>query len=210
MKKRLFAILLAVTMLLAACAAAADPTTVPARGRWDGDTFLSPFFGLRFDMPETWDAMTEMELVEIYWNIGAFLPMANAELTSDAYEVAEFLGIMDVFAMTIVDEMESPDKPMGRVAITIMRLSDDMAHMTALDWLNHLAEEMQEAEEPSVVRDGTTRIGSLYWYFMDTPDEDLDQRTFVNLEGRFIRVITIGYTHDEYLNDILNMFSPYS
>ena len=207
MKKRLFAILLAATMLLAACATA-DPTTVPARGRWDGDTFLSPFFGLRFDMPETWDAMTEMELVEIYWNIGAFLPMANAEISSDAYEVAEILGIMDVFAMTIAEELESLDDPMGRVAITIMRLSDEMAHMTAIEWLNYVAEG-HEADESSIVHDGTVRIGSLYWYFMDSPDDDLNQRTFANLEGRFIRIITIGYTHDEYLNDILNMFSEY-
>jgi len=206
MKTRLFfaALIAAATMLLAACGGA-SPTAIPTRGFWEGDTFVSSFFGLRFELPENWSAMPAEEIGEMYWNMGFFVPPPGAEIDHEEYEVFEAIGMIEMLAA--IGEPDTLSDVTGRVVLSITRMADDVAHMSAPQWLAYT---MDAAEVGYIVSDDTVRIGSLYWYYMDSPAFDLfHQRTYANIDNQFLRIITVGYTETAYHDYILGLFAAY-
>ena len=212
MKKRLLATLLASTILLASCISAApDMPTVPTRGHWEGNTFISAYFGLRFDMPEGWFAMTPeniIGLVESGAIASAFIPpeiILPGEVIP--YEVFEEYGVIsDVMAFYERDV---------RLHIDIWSLIhyDEIPFTTAAEYLAWMAE-----AEPfwgisffTVIHDGTIRIGHLDWHVADSWIEGSEAitRYLVNDDGRFVRQIIISVSSSDKLDDILAMFRPY-
>ena len=215
MKKRLLVILLASTILLASCISTTPDApympTVPARGHWDDNTFISAYLGLRFDMPEGWFAMTPeniIGLVESGAIASAFIPgevSLPGEVIPD--EVFEEDGVIrDVTAFYGRDVILN-------INIWSLIHYDEIPFTTAAEYLTWMAE-----AEPfwgisffTVIHDDTIRIGHLDWYVADSWIEGSEAitRYLVNDDGRFMRQIIIRVSRSSKFDDILAMFRPY-
>ena len=204
--KRLLTILIVSTMLLAACGGAASTDdSAPTRGHWDGNTFVSSYFGLRFAMTDEWTAVSNDEIADMFPDTGYVQPPDGAEITPDMYWMTETLGIFDMVAT--IGEPGALGNVTGSVTTAIRRLTDDVANLSATDLISV---SMFDAGINYIPGDGPMRIGNLDWYYADYRVLGiLGQRMLINLDGEFIRQITIGYANDDYLNVILAMFQAY-
>jgi len=207
--KRLIVILivLIVSMVfLAACGGAG--TSTPTRGQWDGNTFTSSFFGLHLDIPDDWTAMTESEIQGAYQFFGVDAIAPGEAVTPEAFDNADHTSMIDMMAvageggMVMVGDMQS------MIALSINLLTSDEVNMNADQWLAHI---MQEAGAPRRVGEDAVRIGSLDWYYVDSVIAGTTsmQRMFANIEGRFVRLITIGYQNETQLNQYMGFFRSY-
>jgi len=190
--------------ILAACGSSAD-TETPRRGRWNGNTFTNEFFGLRFNMPNDWVATDEKEVAEMFAGITEHFPPAGAEITPDMYQLAMEIGIFDMMASDGDTDAFADDNV--HIVMSMVLMSAEDAHMTAPEWMAH---RMEVLGTPHILHDGTVRIGSLDWYYMDfSPGGEVHNRLYFNEEGYFIRQINIVFRADEHLNQALGMFRAY-
>jgi len=207
-KKSIFVILAVASMalLLAACGGNNEPPA-PARGHWSGNTFASPYFGLRFDITAEWVVTFNDEFATRYLPEGQGLPAAGDEITPELHRLAEERGVFDL--MVSLGEPQRLEDIRGSVTTSIRRLPDDMAGMTETEVLSGLMEEAEDAVIVHTNNEDTISIGIMDWYFMDIIVNDiLNQRIFVNIDedNQFLRQITISYVQNEDLESILDMF----
>ncbi|MCL2574182.1 MAG: hypothetical protein FWE34_06515 [Defluviitaleaceae bacterium] len=211
-KIRIFTAMAVVLMIFSSCATAEPEITAsatPMRGVWVENTLINPFFGIRFDLPGDWWAMTPEGVEEMYLNGGYVLPPIGSEITSELYGLAETLGIVDLAAEHICE--------IHNVSITtrIMRLADDEADLTAKGFLMNIVTEFEESGIGGAnieMYDGTVRIGLLDWHYADyiVPNM-MHQRYFVNIDhgSRFVRGIIITNMFGDEFHDVLDMFRAY-
>ncbi|MCL2377380.1 MAG: hypothetical protein FWC76_08325 [Defluviitaleaceae bacterium] len=215
MKKRLFAILIVSIGLaiFASCDTAPEATPevhiTPTRGFWEDNTFVSPYFGVRFDLPDGWNARSDDEIVAMFADADleyAQIPQGG-EVTPDAYEALEASGLIDMTA--------GGDRGTRGITLRLGRLSDDEIGMTALQFLENMVEEMDLPDTTDVtIFTDTTTIGAQDWYFamFSYPfrHENVYNLYFVNVDGRFVRSVIIshfGSIGSPY--DTLEYFRPY-
>ena len=214
MKKRLFAILLAALLLFAACGTDID---IPARGYWDGDTFVSAYFGLRFDLPQGWAIASEEEIAEAMWLDADVRVEPGTHIPQEVFDALGELQLPDMWAQ---------ESPLGMfrnnaVMTAIGRLPDD-APLSEIDMFLEIVEQVQDNEWLDfVIGEGTIRIGAHDWYFADqhfitgwnisdpSAAEMHNQRAFARFDNGFIKMLSIVYYDADMLQDIMANFRPY-
>jgi len=216
MKKRLFVMLVAaIAMLLTSCGIVQrmvmpEKTIAPSRGYWDGNTFVSAYFGLCFDVPNHWTVMSDEDKTRMRLEYGVFFPQisAGAAITPDMYKYFEAMRFVDMMAeywdgeSEIIVHMVIVGLPANAPDMTSAELQPFWAEILSLHYLS----------EYVVMHDDTVRIGSLDWYVIEqriVNSGDVFDMHFLNIDGRFIRYITIGYLHVEDLENTIALFRPY-
>ena len=230
MKKKLLALLIAVSMLVllfAACNGGTEESTepepeieeeeveqddpienAPVRGIWDGDTFTSEYLGLRFEKPEGWVVATEEDIMEL---MGLGAEFIGDDIFGEGVDMARLMEVANI--TTIHDIMVSDPLTGTNVQIAYERLIFPMNRMTAQEYMETLGG-MLESMGMEVDFDfpGTTGIGNYDWYtFESIMDVGIEVfgRYFVNVQDGFARSISITYSDmsDLSLEDILALFS---
>jgi len=189
-KKRLFAMLIMTTLIVASCSFSSD---VPARGYWDGNTFVSAFFGLRFDMPEGWSAMSEDEMAQTLRPPGIGHVEMGEQIPQEIFDVLD-RGLVNGHGffvdMMARDEFDPAFSPMVMTAI-------------------------ERQPQGVLLEEGDTqRIGDHYWHFDDTYIETgqapVNMRIFRRINDGFVKHISVVYFDDEGLRYILSHFRAYA
>jgi len=211
MIKRLLAIttIAIAAMILASCDTTPEAAPdAPTRGIWDESTFVSAYFGLRFDLASGWTAMSDGNIASMFRHQDGNYEQIpqGSQVTPDMYEKLETLGIIDLSA--------SGGMGTRGVTLRIGRFSDDEADMTALQFLENMVEEMSLPDTTEVViHEDTMRIGAQDWYFAsfvyDFRNEVAYNWYFVNVDGRFMRSIIVSHFGDGNLDETLELFRPY-
>ena len=211
MIKRLFAvtIIAIAVMMLAACDTTPEAAPdAPTRGIWEENTFVSAYFGLRFDLAIGWTAMSDGNIASMFRHQDENYEQIpqGSQVTPDMYEKLETLGIIDLSA--------SGGMGTRGVTLRIGRLSDDEAGITATQFLENMVEEMNLPDTTEVIiSPNTMRIGTQDWHFAsfayDFRDEVAHNWYFVNVDGRFMRSIIVSHFGDDNLDETLELFRPY-
>jgi len=206
LKKTLFVIfILFVVVFLAACS---GETTTPARGVWDGNTFVSEYFGLRFDLPENWAVMSDEEVAEMYWLDPDTMVPAGAEITAELFKDNDTPFVFDLHAYC--------EDTYSGIDLRILWVPYEEGDVTAPYLMEEIVASQRDAfgdMADFVVHDTTSRLGAQRWYTWDILWDDTDGtaigRNFINMDGRFVRFISIGSTDMGQLDEILGMFRAY-
>ena len=239
MKKRmilpaiLLAVLMALTLTLAACGNGDDngPVTPPTqnnngpadngpddppetngetgtvtRGVWDGNVFTSEFLGLTFTMPDGWVASTDAEIAALMGLAPGVLEAAGGDIPEDLWDTVE--SVHDMMAMN----------PLTGVSVQILfdRLEYPYTAMSTAEFVAEYLELMEEIMEMMgmefEVLPGTTRIGNSDWHSFASTMEmfgmTITSRSFFSVHEGFSRTISITYSEgSESPEEILAMFS---
>ena len=180
--------------------------TPPARGIFEGSTFTSGFFGIRLDLPDSWNIISDDELAEQPWVELELLIPRGAAITTGLFAGVQTPIIIDLLA--ICEETNST------IDLFVLPIPDDMAHLSAAEFLYQRTTEDAAIFQGMMSIDmleGTTTIGHLDWYGVDTgmPAFAVRRRTFATIDGPFARFITIGYVDVERMNNTLDLFGQY-
>ena len=208
MKRKFFAILIAVIILLASCGF--DAIVTPYRGYWDGDTFVSAYFGLRFDLPDNWAAATENDLAEMLID-GDVMPVApGGRITRD-----NFIGFeVDIFPDMAAFFGDTWGIAYSAVLMGIEWIPGDVPFSE----IRFLQEKIMEAEAMSddafivefVINEGVVRIGDYDWHSADILlINNVNQRVFVRVDVNFAKLVRIIYRDIDEMHKILGHFGPY-
>jgi len=220
MKKRLFVIFtIALMMLFASCTT--NDSQPPSRGYWDGETFVSPYFGLRFELPDGWTVVSNNEGIALVM-AGILVPVAaGAEISDDVFDALEG-RVPDVLAVE-GDIRDTSQHERARMSTIVGRLADD-APSTAFGMLLDIAEQASNSpfSRHYVIGRGAVRLGMHYWNFADqylliiggsheNEDEVISRsRIFKRYDGNgFFKQISITYHDDNSLHGILAHFRAY-
>jgi len=198
MKKRIFTLLLAVTMLAAMLAACGGGTTTvaPTRGSWDGNVFTSEYLGLRFVTPPGWNVMSDAEIGATMGLATGFMESFEVEMPDDA-EMAH--DMMAVNPLTGDNVQIIYERIQGRRIPTVAQI------------IEASTEPIEQMGGRVISIPGTTRIGAHTWYSFGTEINMGGMiaygRQFVNIQDGFVRLIIItNFTSVDAANDILPMF----
>ena len=212
MKKRLLAILLASTFLFSSCISAIlpDPPAVPdvtdvppaapTLGYQEGSTFVSPDFGLRFDIPDGWLVLPDYENTSIIFLYDDFMP-------DEEFSEGLQLPFDELPFYTIITGIEIANQISVRFSVIYWPYDDDGEYFDFEPGVEFLIGDTFM----TVPYEGKTLMGRLYWYITDSRTEgsEILTRDFVNMDGNFMRVLSISARDREQLNEILAMFNPY-
>lgn len=216
MRKRLLAILLASVFLFSSCISAAPDAphipTVPTRGYWDGRTFVSAYFGLRFDLPQGWVVASEDEIFEVMWWLDdAVRVEPGAHIPQEVFDALGEVSLPDMWAHE--STFDAFDMFGGNAVMTMIgQLSQlfDNVPLSELDMLWEMAEQTQGNQWMEfVVGAGTIHIGAYNWYFADEhyiSDWDVNQRILIRFDDGFVKLIWIFYDDSDTLQYILANF----
>ena len=203
-----------VATMLASCDATPDAYievahSAPARGFWEDNTFVSPFFGLRFDVPEDWDVLNDEAIADMFVHADieyAQIPQGG-EVTVEFYEAVMELGIIDMSA--------SGHASTRGITVRLGRLPDGDADMTALQFLENMVATMNPpATTEVIIHEETRRIGTQDWYYASFTypfrHEMAYNLYFVNIDGMFVRSVIVSHFGSiGSIDDTIELFRPY-
>jgi len=191
-----------------AVAVSVEPETyiVPMRGIWDGNTYASAYFGLRFDMPEHWTDNTggRTDVMSLtlgrdgifretpVYPYGAVIPCETIELHGAFADLSVHDGEWATRVHLVIS-----DGKMNPFAPPVRSFHSSFVFDDIYD---------------TVFRDDIMRIGNLDWQVVDRLDRgdgEIRMRHMGNMDGDFMRMITIFVQSSDQLDDILSMFRPY-
>jgi len=215
MLKKVFSLVSIATLffVLAACNRGGDDDTVPnlTRGIWDGDTYVSEYLGLEFELPESWTKIEDDEKEEFLGIVFTeAMPEMGLEVPDEVIDAMEGGQFHDMFAM----------HPFEGTNIQILFERSPVAMLVSEEeYIEEMAEQIEdvgavgiEVDEFEIVP-GTTTIGNYEWHqlsaTMSMPGVELNSNTFVSIQGANIRLIIITTTSvgSDTLDDVLSMFN---
>jgi len=204
--KRLFAILLAATMLLAACGGTGTPT----RGAWDGNTYSSRYIGLRFELPADWTVMTTLEMMDAFMFPESLHVMPGQPIPQRVFNSIGDAVFPDVIAY---QEEHLPPFEDNGIMIAIGQRGEDRPS-TEMELLQEMAAEAAGIEGMEIVVGASpVRIGNHDWHYADqiiTGDWGAgNQRMYLRFQGDFMINVTIIYHDYDSLNNTLSHFRAY-
>ena len=206
MKRKLFAIILAVMlMLLASCG---ENSAMPTRGYWDGNIFVSSYFGFRLDLSDGWGSFAN-EYVDFRITVGRDGVFRESPIVEYGeiipYEVFEVHGRFH--DMMILNQQSS----MRVDAVIEHGKRSPFATSERFIELTDIRVYLGDASD-TVFHDDTIRIGNLEWYVADRVSRqngEVIMRHLANMDGQFMRMITISAQNSDQIDEILTMFRPY-
>ncbi|MCL2377382.1 MAG: hypothetical protein FWC76_08335 [Defluviitaleaceae bacterium] len=210
MKKLLAIFMIVAAMMLASCNIAPEAHTTPIRGFWDGDTFTSEYFGLRFNLPESWTVMTESELAALLPDRDVMPVPEGARIPQDVFED---LG-QEAFFYDMIATSGSLFTTIQGTLMWIEWFPGDWP-LSEASLLQGLAAEAQDVEEwEIIINEGITRIGTYYWHSAESRIYGADGHLvtalmFARVDGRFAKFIGISYHDIEAVDEFLNYFEAY-
>jgi len=183
---------------------------MPTRGFWDGDTFISEYFGLRFNLPEGWTAMTESELAALLSGGDVMPAPEGTQVPQYAFEnMGEEAYFYDMFTFG-----GSFFTAIQGVMMWIEWFDRDLP-LSEAELLQSIVAQANNTEEwELVIKEDPIRIGAYYWHPADSRiyDENGYLHTtlmFVRADGRFSKTIGISYLDIEAIDEFLKYFEAY-
>ena len=153
-------------------------TVMRTLGSWSGNVYTNEFYGLRINIPDDWEIVSEREMRELLGDT----PMLRETMAVDLVD-GDWIHLIT----EIVDEIMSEIQYLAL-------LRDVLATMGHLDNF--------------VLNDIPIRIGEKYWYYMTSHGVGgFMQSFFVNRNGKYMMNIRIIHDDYQDMFDILNMFS---
>jgi len=214
MKQRLlFAILIGLAaMLLASCAATPQYIPAPApieptRGHWDGNTFASAYFGLRFELPMGWAPWDDMDHPSI-----PHIP-PGGQITPDMMVLAgNDVGVYFDMRASHEDAVGDIFHTSTVVVMLIMYYPDEAGPISEQSiLLESQASAAQFDNVDFIIHEAATPIGANDWYSADhiVSGDNFYVRMFLRVDGRFVKQINIISYDDDGLHEIFAQFGPY-
>lgn len=170
--------------------APAVPVTTPGptRGVWDGDVFISEYFGLQFTLPDDWVIATDDE-------IAAWVEQSATLL--DSLDTTTYWGIID--PTTELFDMEAGHPvTSASVALSFSQLIDGYA--TAETYIEAAGDLLEQAGlDVNLDFPEQIKVGNYDWYIFSSLLDMAGTQTwghyFVNAHDGFIRTISIYTTN---------------
>ena len=207
MKKAFFVIaLLVMGILFASCA---SESISPTRGIWDDDTYTSAYFGLRFDLPEGWVAITE----EMDENLGPILTFdRNSSLVNNP--MIPFGEIIPPEAFESIGHfIYEVARDRNNSGSMMLLISEGKIYPFAPPRPTRQSHGIYLGDIFDIVlHDDVIRLGNLEWQVADFTDKnsgEIAMRYIANMDGEFMRMIRIYTLSNEQLDDIMAHFRPY-
>ena len=177
----------------------------PRPGSWVGDMFVNEWLGVQFQLPAGWDAPGPRQLEEILGMGAIVLEHADMEISEEVLEAMEGGAAHDMYAINFVT---------GSTAqIMFERLPRSARNVDIASEIDDMIEELKR-ELPiseATVRSNTVFIGEVEFHVMDAVLDmmgmTLYMSQYVNLEGRNLRMITIGSTDRDEIEHIWGYFN---
>ena len=178
-------------------------TGTVTRGAWDGHVYTNESLGFRFVMPAGWAASTEEEIAEVMGLGADMLGAMGGDIPEE---------IWDLFGMTTVHDMMASNPLSGAsVQVIYERLTFPHTRISASDYIETTAEQLEAMGVTITNIPGTTRLGNYDWHALGTGVDmfgvTISGRQFVNVSDGFARLIVITYLDtSESFDDIMLMF----
>jgi len=191
----LFVLLLAVGLV--ACRASITP---PTRGEWDEHVFTSEYLGLRFVLPDGWDAVSDADIAATLDSTAELMGANDTEIPDDI-ELAHDMVASNLFTGT-------------NVQITF-RQHGGLRAPTRERVIESVTEELESMDGVDVritAIPDAIRLGAYDWYSFETEIDIMGLTIFgrqiFNVHEGYIRVITITLMPDdpETIEDVLTNF----
>ncbi|MCL2377381.1 MAG: hypothetical protein FWC76_08330 [Defluviitaleaceae bacterium] len=219
MKKRLFVMFTIVIGLaiFASCDTTPEVTpeatpeayTTPTRGFWDGNTFISEYFGIRLNLPESWHIVPEPWL-NYHLPNESVLPGEGARVPQYVFEnMGEEAFFYDMMAVSGSSYMA-----IQGVMMWIEWFPGELP-LSETYLLQNIAAQADDVEEwMFTIKEGSVPIGTYYWHPADSRIYDENGHPhnalmFVRADGRFSKTISINYHDIEAIDEFLNYFEAY-
>ena len=178
----------------------------PRPGSWvAGDMFVNEWLGVQFQLPAGWDAPGPRQLEELLGMGAIVLEHADMEISEEILEAMEGGAVHDMYAINFIS---------GSTAqIMFERLPRNARNVDMESEIEKLAEEMKRELPVSeaTVRSNTVFIGEVEFYVIDAVLDmmgmSLYMSTYVNQEGRNLRMIAIGSLNREEIEHIWGYFN---
>jgi len=177
----------------------------PHRGTWDSNNrYTNPHIGLSFQVPPTWIARLDEELV-VYNDLSLdLIGEAGMVIPDETWETLQYEFFIEMFAMSVFDKTY--------VTIAFLRLWEEYLHISEATFLGIAVNELVfdgETPEYFSFHTETIPIGYLDWHAMTVIAEyGITQHWLVNMYGGYASLILIHIddSGDETLETILGMF----
>jgi len=194
-------------LLLAACGNGHDDYYLPSRGTWEGSVFSNEYLGLRFTLPDTWQASTEEQIAYLSGLTLGMLTTAGSEVSDEVWDAVQNAVIYDMLAQNALTGASA--------MIWFQQLPRDERHMTERDFLTDIAQIQQGmgiGYDNFYFPTETIRIGAVDWYAMHTEIRFIGgafyQYYFVSIRDGFVRYIILAHSADgETLESMLALFT---
>jgi len=196
MKKKQIVLMLAVLIVVSLLTACLGSTTTPTRGTWENRVFTSEYLGLRFVLPATWEASTDLQISVIMGVAESIMGAAGTEIPED----------IEIFRDMVASN------PLTGANVQFTYQNYGRRTPTANNLMEAVVEGI-EAVGGRVIEEypGTTRIGAYDWHSFGT---ELDMmgttvfgRQFFNIHQGYVRIIVVTYMSDsEPLEEIMSLF----
>lgn len=172
----------------------------PTRGVWYDNVWRSEYLNLSFHLPVGWFRIPDdMMATGIY-----------TEMVGEGEYIPDHLWDSLTNRNMVFTDMVAQQFGGDNVSIMIGEIEDMPSEWFETMFFQMMEEEMQQLGINGALIPGTTTIGHYEWYAFDLMFEvagmHMTQRQFFNLQSGFIRTISIIYSSESSLEDIVAMF----
>jgi predicted dehydrogenase len=182
-----------------------QPDDYPEAGQWiESDMFVNEWFGIQFQLPGGWDAPTGSELEQLLGVGTMLMEGSDLELSDEMLEAMEERAAHDMYALSYTTG-STAQIVFERVPRALRSIDIEVVLENASAGLEEMG------VDNTRVRENSFFIGDLEFHVIDAVMNmfgmEIHMSTFINLENRNIRSITVGSGDQSEIDVIMGYFN---